>query len=137
MMRTRGRRSTRRRSCNRAGNSLISVVVAIVLLLVGVAALARTQMEAIKSQRGDAGRGQSLALGTAYMEELRARNPNTVVSEATITIDSIGAPDAQGKFRRQVVVTNDAVNLIRVTVRVTPAGSTQPVSLTTLFYRRP
>jgi len=121
---------------NRAGYSLISVVVALVLLLVGIASLARTQMEAIRSQRGDAGRGQALALATAYMEELRSRDPATVVAEALVNVDSIGAVSASGKFQREVLVTNDAINLKRVTVRVTPPGATNPIALMTLFYVR-
>lgn len=130
-------RSVRRaRRGNRAGFSLISVVVALVLLLVGIAALARTQMEAIRSQRGDAGRGQALALASAYMEELRARDIATIASEALVAIDSLGNVSGTGRFQRQVIVSNDAANLIRVTVQVTPPGAGQPVSLLTLFYRR-
>lgn len=136
-MRNRSRRSMeRRRGPRRAGYSLLSVVVALVLLLVGIAALARTQMMAIRSQSGDAVRGQALALSVAYLEELRARDVTTIGSEALVNVDSLGAVNPNGRFQRQVIITNDAVNLLRVTVRVTPPGSTQPVSLVTLFYRR-
>ena len=135
-MRREHRAPRRAQRGNRAGFSLLSVVVALVLLLVGIAALARTQMEAIRSQRGDAGRGQALALASAYMEELRARDISTIASEALATVDSLGAVSGTGRFQRQVIVSNDAVNLLRVTVQVTPPGAAQPVSLLTLFYRR-
>lgn len=126
----------RARKGSRAGYTLVSVIVAMVLLLVGVAALARTQMMAIVSQRGDAGRGQALALASGYMEELRSRDANTIVTEALAAVDSLGTVDANGRFTREVVVTDDASNLIRVVVRVTPPGASQPVSLMTLFYQR-
>ncbi len=126
----------RRRLQLRPGYTLVSVIVAMVLLLVGVAALARTQMMAIVSQRGDAGRGQALALASAYMEELRSRDAATVASESAVQIDSLGAEDAGGRFTREVIVVEDEINLIRVTVRVTPPGTTQAVALLTLFYRR-
>jgi hypothetical protein len=41
-----------------------------------------------------------------------------------------------GRFSRGVTVTDDASNLLRVTVSVTPAGATQAISLVTLFYKR-
>lgn len=136
MMQRSRKSTTQRLRLNRAGYSLLSVVVALVLLLVGIAALARTQMLAIRSQSGDAVRGQALALSVAYLEELRARDVTTLASEALVAVDSLGAVSPSGRFQRQVIVTNDAVNLLRVTVRVTPPGATQPVSLVTLFYRR-
>ncbi len=136
MMRVRPSAPRRRRRTLRRGYTLASVIVAMVLLLVGVGALARTQMLAVVSQRGDSGRGQALALAAAYMEELRARDAGTIVSEALVQIDSLGTADANGRFSREVIVVEDAINLIRVTVRVTPPGADQPVSLLTLFYRR-
>lgn len=136
MMRDRGGNGGRARARSRAGYTLVSVIVAMVLLLVGIAALARTQMMAIVSQRGDAGRGQALALAAAYMEELRSRDANSIAPEPLVVIDSLGTVNANGKFRRLVTVTNDASNLIRVTVSITPPGATQAVSLLTLFYRR-
>ena len=136
MMRQSRRDRRRPRMGSRAGYTLVSVIVAMVLLLVGIAALARTQMMAIVSQRGDAGRGQALALAAAFMEELRSRDANTIVPEALVAIDSLGNLSGSGKFRRLVTVTDDASNLIRVTVSITPPGATQPVSLLTLFYQR-
>ena len=125
-----------RRPRGRAGYTLVSVIVALVLLLVGIAALSYTQMSAIRSQRGDAGRGQALALASGYMEELRSRDVATIASEATVNIDSLGNVDTNGKFQRRVIVTNDAANLLRVAVQVLPPGAAQPVSLLTLFYKR-
>lgn len=125
-----------RRHRGRAGYTLVSVVVALVLLLVGIAALSYTQMSAIRSQRGDAGRGQALALASGYMEELRSRDVSTITSEATVNIDSLGNVATNGRFQRRVTVTNDAANLLRVAVQVVPPGASQPVSLLTLFYKR-
>jgi type IV pilus assembly protein PilV len=125
----------RRRLRARDGFSLISVLVAMVLLMTGVAALARTQAAAIAAQRSETGRNLALSLAQAHMERLRAQDPNGIGSEALVQIDSLGAVNANGRFQRRVIVTDDAANLIRVRVQITPPRGAVPVELMTIFYK--
>jgi type IV pilus assembly protein PilV len=118
----------------REGFTLISVLVAVVLLSTGIMALARSMWYVAKVTRTENQRTQALELATQYMEELRERDPWGLVNEGPTTIDTLGAVNANGTFTRQVAVTNEGTQLVRVTLTVTPRSS-RPLVLRTLIFK--
>jgi type IV pilus assembly protein PilV len=116
------------------GFSLISVLVAITILAVGLMALARTQALLARTEGATAYRATALAIAKGYVEELRSRDAGTLGSEAAVPVDRLGEPAAGGPFSRATVVSNDAPNLRRVTVRVDYPRSAQPIELVTLIF---
>jgi type IV pilus assembly protein PilV len=118
----------------RDGFTLVSVLVAVVLLSSGIMALANSMYYVSKVTRRENQRTQALQLATQYMEVLRERDPWTLTSEAATTIDSLGVVNANGAFTRQVTVTNENAQLLRIVLVVTPRNAA-PMRLTTLIYK--
>jgi type IV pilus modification protein PilV len=119
---------------SRQGFSLISVMVALVLLSVGIMALARTQFMVVRVTRQESARSQALQLATAYLEEVRARDAWSLASEAPATIDSTGALAANGPFTRELTVTPMGTQLLRVQLSVTPRLAS-PIQFETMIFR--
>jgi hypothetical protein len=71
----------------------------------------------------------------SYVEEIRSRDPWTLASEAPVQVDLRGQVAAAGPLTRRTIVTQDAVNLLRITVQVDYPGQRQPVQLITMAYR--
>ena len=120
---------------NEAGFSLISVLIAVVMLSVGLVALARSQAMLMTSQNRQANANTALSIARGYMEQVRGRDPWTLATEAPIAVDEYGIANPAGTYRRGMDVSLDANNLARVTVRVTFPRMTQPVEVITLIYR--
>ncbi|HEY7636139.1 MAG TPA: prepilin-type N-terminal cleavage/methylation domain-containing protein [Gemmatimonadales bacterium] len=118
------------------GFTLISVLVAVVMLAFGLMALARTQSILMTAENGVANRSAALSVAAGYLEQLRSRDPATLASEAPVAVDAEGAPAAGGPYYRSTVVTQDQANLLRVRVLVTFARASQPIELITLIYRK-
>jgi Tfp pilus assembly protein PilV len=118
------------------GFTLVSVLIAVVLLTFGLMALARTQSILVATQGTLATRSTALAIAQGYTEVIRSRDPATLATEAAVDVDEQGQPSVQGKFSRSTVVTNDATNLLRVTVRVDYPRERMPIELVTLIFRR-
>lgn len=118
----------------REGFTLISVLVAVVLLSTGIMALARSMWFVANVTRTENQRTQALELATQYMEELRERDPWGLTNEGPTTIDTLGVANAQGTFTRQVIVTNEGTQLMRVVLKVTPRNS-RPLFLTTMIFK--
>ncbi len=121
-------------SARRAGFTLVSVMVAILLLSVGIMALAQTQFLVVKVTRQEAARSQALQLATTYLEEVRARNAWLLTNEGPSLIDSLGTVNANGTFTRQLTVTPQGTQLLRVQLAVTPRLG-NPVILQTMIFR--
>lgn len=117
------------------GFTLVSVIVAIVILSTGLLALARAQAVLVASQGNTANRSIALTIARDYMEVLRSRDAWTVASEAGATVDSRGVADVNGKYTRSVAVTVVQGNLIQVTITVTYPRAVNPVQIITLIYR--
>lgn len=117
------------------GFTLVSVIVAIVILSTGLLALARAQALLVKSQGDTAARTTGLTIARDYMEVLRSRDPWTIASEAGVTVNSTGTADVAGKFTRSVTVQVIQGNLIQVSINVVYPRGVNPVNLTTLIYR--
>lgn len=118
------------------GFTLISVLVAVVMLAFGLMALARTQSILMTSETGVANRSAALGVAAGYLEQLRSRDPATLASEAPVAVDAEGQPAAGGPYYRSTVVSPDQANLLRVRVLVTFARASTPIELITLIYRK-
>jgi len=122
---------------NRRGFTLISVMIAVVILAVGVLALSRTLAGAMQANTKAGLRTIALDIARQRMEFLRAQRPADMVdfAEATpVDVNEEGRPMTGGKYHRSVIVADVRLNLVSVTVRVTyPNGST-PVELVTYVY---
>jgi type IV pilus assembly protein PilV len=118
----------------RAGFTLVSVMVAIVLLSVGIMALARTQFMVVRVTRQENSRSQALQLATMYLEEVRARDAWSLANEGPSTIDSTGAINVNGVFTRQLTVSQLGTQLLRVQLSVTPRMA-NPVRIETMIFR--
>lgn len=116
-----------------AGYSLISVLVAIILLVVGVISLSNVMTQSLSMQTIQATRTTALYIAQTYMEELKSRDPAVLAAEAVAQVDEEGNPDAGGVFSREVMVASAGRNLINVTVIVTTPRS-DPIRLVTWVY---
>lgn len=124
---------TRRRA--EGGFTLISVMIALVMLTVGLLALAKVQTSLVRTQRDTALREIALSVARSYTEELRSRDPWTLASEGPVKVDLRGQASAAGPLTRSTSVVPDAGNLVRVTVQVDYPGQSQPVQIITMAYR--
>jgi len=120
---------------NEGGFTLISVLIAIVMLSVGLVALSRSQGILMTTQSRQANANNALHIARGYMEQIRGRDPWTLATEAPVAVDELGIVSASGTYQRSMDVTLDASNLARVTVRVTFPRQTMPVEVITLIYR--
>lgn len=119
----------------RRGHSLVAVLIAMVLLAVGAMSLLGASASTTTFHTLAQNRTNGLAIARTYLEELRMRDPWTVVSEASVAVDAEGVPDSDGPFARHVTVTTVRQNLLRVTVQVDLPRGASPVSLTTALFR--
>jgi type IV pilus assembly protein PilV len=104
----------------REGFTLVSVIVAVMLLSVGIMALANAQFYAVRRASLENQKTLAIQLLSAYAEEIRSRDPWTLANEGPVTIDSTGAVNAQGKFVRRLVVSDEAAQLLRAQLWVVP-----------------
>lgn len=116
-----------------AGYSLISVLVAIILLVVGVISLSNVMTQSVSMQTVQSTRTTGLYVAQTYMEELKSREPSTLASETVVQVDEEGEPDVSGVFTREVIIGTAGTNLISVTVVVTTPRSS-PIRLVTWVY---
>lgn len=119
---------------NEAGVTLISVLIAVVMLSIGLVALARTQSVLLASQQNTENRDVATAIAAAYMEDLRGRAPATLVTEPPLLVNEQGQASAAGPFLRTTTVTPDRPNLLRIQVAVTYPRGAQPITLTSLVF---
>jgi Tfp pilus assembly protein PilV len=116
-----------------AGFSLVSVVVALVLLSVGVLSLSNVMTQSITMQTISAIRTSALYIAQTHMEDLRSRDPLTLAAEAVVRVDEEGNADPNGVFTREVTVASAGRNLLEVVVIVTTPRS-DPIRLVTWVY---
>ena len=117
------------------GFTLISVMIALVMLTIGLLALAKVQTTLARTQSNATLRGAALTVARSYTEEIRSRDPWTLASEGAVKVNMYGQVDPSGVLTRSVAVTLDADNLVRVTVQVDYPGQKVPVQLITMAYR--
>ena len=130
-------RTTRRARLMRArrGFTLISMMVALVLLIVGVSALATANGSTVKLQTLAQNRTNAIALARSYVEQVRTRDPWMVESESAIRLNSDGTASSTGAYVRTLTVRETRNNLVEVEVRVDYPRASQPVKLITSLFR--
>lgn len=133
--RSTSRSSSPMRPRRRDGFTLISVMMAVMLLTVGLFALGRTQTVLLGAQATAASQTSSLSVARAYMEEVRARDPWVLVDESVTNVSLDGLVDGDGPLRRSLAVDVAQDNLLRVTVTVAGTRNDKPVELVTYVYR--
>jgi len=119
---------------NEAGYTLISVIMAVVILSIGLLALTKSQSLLVRAEAMSAQRGIALGIARNYIEEVRSRTPDPV-AEPAVSVDETGTLAATGKYRRSLEVADLGNNLYRVTCNVIYPRSTTPVAIVTLIYR--
>jgi type IV pilus assembly protein PilV len=118
----------------RAGFTLISVIIAMVLLSVGVLALAGANATALRVYNTEGVRTNAVQIARSHVETLRGRDPSTLTSEPSVAVNELGTPTVGGRYQRSVTVTTLEPTLLNLTVTVTaPVG--RPVVLETQIYR--
>ncbi|UCF41968.1 MAG: prepilin-type N-terminal cleavage/methylation domain-containing protein [Gemmatimonadota bacterium] len=120
-----------------SGFTLISVLIAMVLLSVGIMALARAGGEVIAARSTASIKVNALAIARAHIERIRAQPPQDVKAEAPVQVDESGLMNSGGAYTRTVIVDALDPTLIRVKVQVDYPRATLPVELVTLIYIPP
>ena len=116
------------------GFTIISVLVAIVMLSFGILALSRTGTMAMSAQNAAGLRTTALAIARGHMELVRSRPAIEVISESPVQVDRRGAPASEGRFTRSVEVSTVRHNLKQIKVIVAFPRGAAPVELLTLAY---
>lgn len=121
----------------RAGFTLISVMIALVMMSIGVLALSRTLTASVEANTRAANRTVALDIARQRMEFLRAQ-PSASLSgfaePSGVKVDGDGHPNGQGAYTRSVIMNGIRTGLMQVTVRVEWARMSTPVELVTFFY---
>ncbi len=121
----------------RAGFTLISVMVALVMLAVGVLTLSRTLTGAVEANTRAGNRTIALDIARQRMEFLRSQDPGVLSGFAEpsgIMVGDDGRPSVQGRYKRSVEMNGIRTGLMQVRVRVEWPRMTSPVELVTYFY---
>jgi len=129
------RLAARRTPSARRGFTLVSMIVAIILLAVGLSSLASANASTIKLQTLAQNRTNAIAIARGYLEQVRTRDPWLVQTEASVRLGAEGTPDASGPYVRTMTVTETRQNLIKIDVAVSYPRASTPVVLTTLLFR--
>ncbi len=116
-----------------AGFSLISVMVAIILLLVGVLSISQVLTQSVSMQTIIGTRTTGLDVARSYMEEVRGLDPLLVVATPEVRVNERGDVDANGLFTRELTITAVSLHLVEATVIVTLPRS-NPIRLVTWIY---
>ncbi len=116
------------------GFTIISVLVAIVMLSFGILALSRTGTMAMSAQNAAGLRTTALAIARAHMERVRSRPAIEVIAESPVQVDRRGAIASEGRFTRSVEVAIVRHNLKQIKVIVAFPRGVAPVELLTLAY---
>lgn len=130
---TRPPRPRRRPRRDARGFSLIAVMIALALLVIGTLAVARVQTALLRTQSGTSDRRVALEIARTAMETLRATGGASAVA-GTVAVDGQGRPQPGGAYSRTISVTAEAGGLRRVVVTVSYPGAPQAVRLETLIY---
>jgi type IV pilus assembly protein PilV len=111
------------------------MLVAMLLLSVGLMSLTRASASTVTLQTLAQNRTNAIAIGRAYLEQIRTRDPWTVASESATRVDERGVASGSGVYRRRVTVTVLRQNLVKLDVEVQYPRSTQPIILTSALFR--
>ena len=119
----------------RRGFTIVSMLMAIILLAVGLFSLMGANAQTVAMQTLSQNRTSAIAIARGYMEQVRTRDPWSIVSESAVALNSDGQAASGGAFVRTLTVTTVRQNLIQIVVDVQYPRGAQPVQLTTSFFR--
>ena len=119
----------------RRGFALMSVMIAVVLLVTGVMAIGAANTMRIRTQTQSTARTTSLNVARTYLENLRGRDPWSLSAEAAVRVNASGTVDPVGAYTRELLVTVERANLLRIEVVVIGPGTSVPIRLMTNVYR--
>lgn len=119
----------------RDGFTLISVMIAMVLLTVGLLGLSRALGAVVATQHNAASRTAALEIGRSFMEQVRATPPDDLETEVAVNVDGTGEPDPAGVYVRTMTVSPEAANLLKVVLTVDFPRAREPVELVTYIYK--
>jgi len=119
---------------NEAGFTLISVILAVVILSIGILALGRSQQMLIRAQATSEARNVALGIARNYIEEVRSRTA-IPASEGNTVVDETGTASGGGHYARSLTVTDLGEGLYQAICNVTFPRGAQPVQIITLIYR--
>lgn len=120
---------------NQRGFTLISVLIAVVILAIGLSALARTQALLVATQTNVNYRSVALSIAESNIERLRSTDPWTIVAEPPTEVTERGIPVPGSPFIRSSTVAVIGPNLIQLDVSVAYPRGTNAIQLGTLIYR--
>ena len=120
-----------------AGFTLISVLIAMVLLSVGIMALARAGGEVIAARNTASIKVNAVAIARGHMERIRAQPPQDIKAESPVRVNGSGQVDGNGPYWRSVQLTMIDPTLMQMKVVVEYPRGRQPVELVTLVYVPP
>lgn len=121
-----------------AGFSFIDLMLAMVVLTIGVLAMADLQVIASRSNNSSRSTSAALNVATGKMEEIKDKVFTSIVAEAPTTVTVLDPPRAPLTFTRQVTVAIDTpiAGSKTVTVIVTwsdSAGKTHTIPMATVI----
>jgi Tfp pilus assembly protein PilV len=121
------------------GFGIVSVLVAIVLVAIGVVALSSSSAFMVSMQTDAAERSRASGMAASYMELVKTRPPEQIVSEDPVRLNATGEPDDEGPFVRTLTVTPEpgTTDAVRVSVQVqypSGFGRTRTVELVTVVF---
>ncbi len=116
-----------------AGFTLISVMVAIILLSIGITSVSQVLTQSVAMQTIVGMRTTGLDVARSYMEEVRGRDPLTLTSESEVRVNDRGEVDSDGRFLRELTIQTVDLHLVEATVIVTLPRS-NPIRLVTWIY---
>jgi type IV pilus assembly protein PilV len=117
-----------------AGFTLISILVAVVLLSMGVMAVAGTTGAVVAAHTSASTKTVALSIARGYLEEVRGREPADLTTEGAVQVDETGTPSGTGIFMRTMTVNDVARNLKEVRVTVDYPRARVPTELVTLAF---
>lgn len=116
------------------GFTLISILVAVVLLSIGVMAVARTTGAVVSAHTSASTRTVALSIARGYLEQVRGREAADLTTESPVQVDETGTPSGSGLYTRSLTVTDVARNLKQVRVTVDYPRAAMPAELVTLAF---
>lgn len=104
-------------------------MVAMALLGVGIMSLLEANTSTVTFQTMARNRTAAIAIASGHLEELRMRDPRTLVAETGVRVNDEGTPNPAGAYVRSVVLTELRQNLLEVTVTVEYPRGSVPITL--------
>ena len=122
---------------DRRGISLISVMVALILISIGLLALVRVSAYTIGARHGTSARSTATHIAGTYLEEVKMWDDSLIVNGLGVIVDGEGMPTSGGAYVRSLGINRTALpNVIKAKVIVEypwASGQRRSITLTTFF----